>query len=190
MIIYQITRPLSYLKIEHKEKWKFDWLMPVIMTVFTSSIIFILRNQLNIFGVDGLISQIISLVQILPGFYIAALAAISTFNKNDIDQLMPEPTPKVEILIRGQRNTIDLTRRRFLCMLFAFLVSESIAISLLGIFSLNFAKAIKLFLNPLLQPFASHFLTFCFFLLFWQLIISTMLGLYYLGDKMHQPNLE
>ena len=192
MVLYQITRPLSYLQIEHQQKWKFDWLIPLVFAVISTGVLFLLRDYLDIYSSEGLISQVLSFIQILPGFYIAALAAISTFNKNDIDQIMPEPTPKMEILIQGQKNTIDLTRRRFLCMLFAFLVAESIIVALLAIFALNFAGAIKSLLNIHLyiQIGISHFFIFIFSLLFWQLIVSTFLGLYYLGDKMHHPNLD
>ena len=192
MVLYQITRPLSYLWIEHQQKRKFDWFIPLIFSGISTTILYISRNHINVYTPEGLISQILAFIQILPGFYIAALAAISTFNKADIDQLMPEPTPKMEILIQGEKNTIDLTRRRFLCMLFAFLVAESIVIALLAIFALNFAGVIKLLLHPYLyfQMGINYLFLFIFNTLFWQLIVSTFLGLYYLGDKMHHPNLN
>ena len=188
MIIYQLTRPISYLSIKHHEKWKFDWLIPCILTVITIIVFMFFKNHLNMFGNDGILSQIVSFVEILPGFYIAALAAIATFNRIDIDQLMPEPTPKVKILIRGEKNIINLTRRRFLCMLFSFLVAESIIISLLGIFATSFTPVVKMYFPEIFQDISRYLFVAVFFLLFWQLLTSTMLGLYYLGDKIHQPN--
>jgi hypothetical protein len=46
--------------------------------------------------------HILGFVQVLPGFYIAALAAIATFNKTDIDKIMAAPAPKIDIFIHGK----------------------------------------------------------------------------------------
>jgi hypothetical protein len=188
MILYQITRPFSYLSIEHPEKWKFDWLIPLILTFLSLSICFLLRPYLNFFGESGLINQILSFVQILPGFYIAALAAISTFNRIDIDQYMPDPTPQIDIIISGEKNKIKLTRRRFLCMLFAFLATESILLALCSIAALTTAVAFKTMLPPPMHPFVSYSFLFLYLIIFWQLLTATLLGLYYLGDRLHQPD--
>ncbi|MEQ1544054.1 hypothetical protein [Methyloglobulus sp.] len=63
------------------------------------------------------------------------LAAIATFNKPDIDKTMPVPAPKIDILVQGKRAVIELTRRRFLCSMFAFLTAESLILIVLAIFA-------------------------------------------------------
>lgn len=188
MIFYQITRPLSYLSIEHPEKWKFDWLIPSVLSLLSLVVFYIIDNSINIFGQNGFISYILGLIQILPGFYIAALAAISTFNKNDIDQYMPDPTPQVDILVSGQKNKIKLTRRRFLCMLFAFLTTESIFLALLSIGALIFSSSLKALIPPGFHCISQFVFLGFYILVFWQLLTATLLGLYYLGDRLHQPD--
>lgn len=188
MFTYQITRPFSYLRIEHPVKKIFDWLAPLAISIISSLIFILCGNEINFLGENGFISKISSFVQILPGFYIAALAAIATFNRHDIDKYMPDPTPQVDIIIRGQKNKIKLTRRRFLCMLFAFLTAESILLAILSVFSTSFSSSIKAILPQNTHSFSLHAFLFMYVFLFWQMIIATFLGLYYLGDRLNQPD--
>lgn len=187
MIFYQLLRPLAYLKIDHPEKYKFDWLIPLIATSISMAVIIPLLDLINIYGSFGLIDKTSSFIQTLPGFYIAALAAIATFNRQDIDKHIPAPTPKIEILIAGQKNIISLTRRRFLCMLFAFLTAESIFIAIFGMAAMTLAPAFSHLIQPNFHLISTCIVLSIFIFLFWQLITSTCLGLYYLGDRLHQP---
>ncbi|MCV6588313.1 MAG: hypothetical protein OIF57_04675 [Marinobacterium sp.] len=180
MITYQLTRPLSYLLIKHDDKWLYDWLIPLLLTAGTLwlSVEFIPMHALINKG--GLISDITGFVANLPGFFIAALAAVATFNKNDIDQLMDNP-PKISVMHHGKSLMVDMTRRRFLCVLFAYLTATSIMIVLLT----------KLFLAvELTTEYKVYFnwagVGFYFFML-WQMVIATILGLYYLGERLHTP---
>src|SRR5690554_2636924 len=98
-----LLRPFSYLFIEHRLKWKVDWLYPVVLATLSAALIVILRKwgPVPLYGNEGLIEKILGFVQVLPGFYIAALAAIATFNKLYIDKTMPAPAPKIDIMING-----------------------------------------------------------------------------------------
>ena len=115
MILYQLLRPYAYLQIEHPKKYIYDWVIPFLLTAFFLVICLIFVDYDNYFSSSGLISKFLDFVEILPGFYIAALAAIATFQRNDIDQHMPNPAPKLNIKIKGKDQNIELTRRRFLC---------------------------------------------------------------------------
>ena len=187
MLLYQILRPASYLLIKHPQKWKFDWLVPFALSILSAVPLIIYANNINIFGSGGFVEKVASFIQILPGFYIAALAAIATFNRSDIDQYIPEPTPELGILIGGERNIIKLTRRRFLCMLFAFLTASSLLLCVLAIFSTTFANQIKLTLPADSHIYIISLFIVSFTFLFWQLVVATSLGLYYLGDRLNQP---
>ncbi|WP_221898658.1 hypothetical protein [Bathymodiolus japonicus methanotrophic gill symbiont] len=137
---------------------------------------------------SGIITKILGFVQVLPGFYIAALAAIATFNKTDIDKTMPAPAPKIDILVQGKSVAIELTRRRFLCSMFAFLTAESLIIIVLAIFATSFYVPFKEIIHESWHILSSGLFTLMFLLLFWQMIITSFWGLYYLGDRLHQPN--
>ena len=65
------------------------------------------------------------------GIFIAALAAVSTFDRHTLDDLMPAPAPRLELRTRGQDETVDLTMRMFLTHLFAYLTTYSFLLALI-----------------------------------------------------------
>lgn len=189
-MLRHLLRPFSYLSIEHKQKWRVDWLYPFILAMASVALIFGMKRfgQISLYSDGGMIAKILGFIQGLPGFYIAALAAIATFNKTDIDKTMPAPAPKTNIMVQGRSVAIELTRRRFLCSMFAFLTAESLIIIILAIFSQSIFSPLKGIIHAPLQILASGLFMLVFFLLFWQMIIASFWGLFYLGDRLHQPD--
>lgn len=179
-IFYQLSRPLSYLRIKHEDKWIYDWLAPLIFTCITLLIVYYFIPIENMGGKNGLISDLTNFVSNLPGFFIAALAAVATFNKNDIDNLMANP-PKIGILYQGGFLMVEMTRRRFLCVLFSYLT----AISIFLVIGARIGLAISVPQEYYLIMSWSGILLFIF--VFWQMILATVLGLYYLGERLHTP---
>lgn len=182
----QILSPFSYLRINHGNKWKLDWLWPAVLAMITCALILKFGQNGAVGGKDGLADKLVIFCAALPGFFIAALAAIATFNKPDIDELMPDPAPRISIQIRGKDNQIPLTRRRFLAYLFSFLCAESIVVMTMCAFAPLIWPGLAGALPSSLASVLSA--VFCFLLLyvFWQMIFATFLGLYYLGERLHQ----
>jgi hypothetical protein len=134
-----------------------------------------------------MIRELQGLLQILPGFYLTALAAISTFNKNDLDYYLPKPTPQIDILVSGHRVLIYLTRRKMLSYLFGYLTF----LSLMLYISTVIGSAIAPSFNQIFAPYSTAFLLVfeaLFQIFFWQMIIITIFGLYQLCDRIHQPD--
>lgn len=181
-----IVSPLAYLRIKHPSKWVMDWLYPAVFAVGSMLLIWKFGKPGMIAGQSGLLDRLILVCSVLPGFYIAALAAIATFNRPDIDTVMPDPTPTLKVEIGGRPNVIDLTRRRFLAYLFAFLCWESLALLIVCVFAGITATGVMAAVGDLAWAVKYGFL-FVLLLLFWQLIFSTCLGLYYLGDRLNRP---
>lgn len=190
MIFYQLFRPFDYLRIDQKEKRIADWYIPGIMAILFAIGAFVLRGNVNVYGRDGIISMVLSFIQNLPGFYIAALAAIATFGRTDIDSIMPgNPPPSIQTYTTiGKRNRIPLTRRRFLCLLFAFLTIECILLTLVSIGGISIAPFLRTILDNGSQIALYLLGIFIYFFLLIQLIVVTFWGLYYLGDRIHQPD--
>lgn len=189
-MIRDLLRPFSYLTIKHDKKWRVDWLLPISLALVTVIPIFILKlyGTIPLYSSDGLIQKILNFIQILPGFYIAALAAIATFNKSNIDEIMPAPAPKTNIILEGKKTSIDLTRRRFLCLMFAFLTAECLILIIVGIIAQSFYIPLRLIVPDIYHPYLSIVFLSIFTLLFWQMIITSFWGLFYLGDRLHQPD--
>jgi hypothetical protein len=179
-----LISPLTYLQIRHEAKRWADWFYPLFFTALSTYLILKYGRPGAIGGQEGLLAKLLVVSSVLPGFYIAALAAIATFNRADIDDLMPAPTPTIVHRIGGQKNTIELTRRRFLTHLFAFLCFESLAVMVTCMFaSIVGASILGNFIEPAAYGLKVGFL-FLLLLLFWQMLFGTLLGLYYLGDRL------
>ena len=189
MTIYQLLRPVTgYLSIQHPTKRFVDWTLPCVFGIAATFLVFLSREKLNLYGSGGFVSLILGYVQNLPGFYIAALAAIATFARPDIDVLMPgDPPPRIRSEdTRGITNLIELTRRRFLCLLFAFLTAECIFLTFMSVVLVSVALPVKAFLSSEIYLIAFYLTTVFYFIILFQLLIATLWGLYYLGERIHQ----
>jgi hypothetical protein len=180
MMVYQLSRPLAYLAIHDPAKWKNrlasthnvgdsdNWRL--FSSTRTTGNIWYVSNSLEISG----------LLQILPGFYIASLAAIATFNKGNMDQYMPEPTPTVNVRVRGHSLPIRLTRRRMLSLLFGYLSFLSLLLFLLIILANSVYLTMKIVIPTSWHLRVALLFLLVYGMLFWEsyfgdyvLIIST-----------------
>lgn len=188
MLIQQLLRPFGYLAIRHPYKWRVDWLYPGIVALGCTIVLLLLGDLTGILKAGGVISLVLGFVQSLPGFYIAALAAIATFGKADIDSVLPEPTPRIKVKFRDKENLVSLTRRRFLAMLFSFLTAESIVLILVSIIAVSYGEALASikFSEICVGLYAGWAFVSLYFLLLFQMIMATFWGLYYLGYKLHE----
>jgi hypothetical protein len=163
---------------------------PFALTFVSCLVLFYLKSvgTVTFYADSGVLSKCLGFIQSLPGFYIAALAAIATFNKADIDRTMPAPAPSLSSTVRGQSVVIELTRRRFLCSMFAFLTAESIVLVLLSIFGQTVANPVRGLIGDTYQSVVSVLFMALYLGIFWQMIVTTFLGLFYLGERLHQPD--
>ena len=188
--VCRLLAPLDYLRIKHDAKRKYDWYIPGVLTIIAVAGFFFLPIRPTVFGSSGLVDRLGQLVQILPGFYIAALAAILTFNKADMDDPMLEVPPKLSIVYRGTPFILELTRRRFLSAMFGYLTFLSIGPYLLGIVANIVAPSFFILVPSPWHLYAKG--VFLGFYLFWQsnMLVTTLVALYYLSDRIHlvDPN--
>jgi hypothetical protein len=195
-MIALIYKPIAYLNIKlsngSKQKFDLDIKVPLLISLLISLLFLGLNyydDSINIFGKsNNLLSPIISFYQAMPGFYIAALAAIATFPSASMNKCMPEPTPYLLIdqdVEDKSSNRDYLSRRRFLCYMFAYLAFISIVFFFIAI-GLNFTYSTVFFEVAdwvfLLTYFINCIIVFFIIL---QSIFITFLGLWYLGHRIH-----
>lgn len=190
MIFYQLLRPVDYLLIRDESKWKIDFLTPLLVSMFCIVGFAFLAPRPQIFLKDGFLHQASELFAILPGFYLAALAAIATFSKSDLDNYMPAPTPQVETRSGGIKMLINLTRRRYLSLMFGYLTLLSLALFILILGANAAAQSLKELIGADYKDVVVLGFMFIFFFLSWHMVIVTMFGLYQLSDRMHQPDIK
>jgi len=187
MILSQLSRPFAYLAISHPEKGWVDFILPSFLAVLGTVATFFLEGKVNFFGSGGVVASILGFVQNLPGFYIAALAAIATFGRADIDQEMPgDPPPMLKTrTVNGVANTMRLTRRRFLCLLFAFLTVECVLLTFFSIGLNSLAPVVQGLRDESWFVGARLAAAFVYWFLVAQMLIATLWGIYYLGERIH-----
>lgn len=193
----RLLSPVNYLRVKHLKKTKYDWWLPIGMAVAATAIVEALPVQPNLLGAKGIIASFKGLLEILPGFYIASLAAIATFHKRDMDRPMPEQPPTLEITYRGHPFQLTLSRRRFLSLLFGYLAFMSLFIYLAGIVAEILAPSVGVWLKelsaatPTVGPYVQQgmriFALVTYFFLLSNMFVTTLLGLYYLADRIHEP---
>src|ERR1700692_889659 len=86
----QILVPLNYLRIKHgygiwHSKRVYDIVLPTAFAVITLFAFVILGITLSVFDHEELVKRILDLLGLMIVFYMAALAAVATFDRDGID---------------------------------------------------------------------------------------------------------
>lgn len=145
----------------------------------------------NLFHKDGFVEKVGSFSSVLTGFYVAGLLAVATFSTvlGDVDKKIERGA----VVLRSKdKESPDhhLTRREYVCQMFGYLATLSMAISLLSIllvvltqsirespivaFDYVFNKTlIRIIVGGLYSLMAAH------------LVVTTSIGLYYFVDRLY-----
>lgn len=187
----------SFLRVKHDKLIYCQWIMPIIVSCLITGVFQYLPVEPKIFGEVSLVSGINSLLGIMIGFYIASIAAIASFNRDSLDDIMAGTPPTLTIIIEGQSKIESLTRRRFFCIIFGYCAVISILIYMLGLLSNILLPSIReLLSSPLIlegidiSEMVLHSLKclwlFVYFFLTVSLGCATALGLHYLIERIHR----
>lgn len=178
-LLYRLTSPWRYLIIRDTSNFLriINWILPFVATIIVMCLA--IFCGVKFFPVDcakdGL-GKMMTLLGILPGFFLTALSAVAVFDRQGMDEALSGASVSVTTKIDGKITRIDVTRRRFLCMMFSFLTAQSfllfLIISIMLSLLFNFSRVGK---------WITYFII-CF--LFIQIICVTLHGLYYLGDRL------
>ena len=185
----KIFTVLSFLRLRSDDICWYQWIYPTIVFIFVFvGFYYLFAGAWLSYDVKKLIADINSLMGILVGFYIAALAAVSSFKNENLDQFMKGRAAKLKTVRKGQEITETLTRRRFLTILFGYCAILSILIYIIGVLS------IRVNINSIGVTWVDDLLAFvgiCGWAIYiWMLsslLIVTLLGLHYLVERMHRP---
>ncbi|MCT8088974.1 hypothetical protein H0920_01940 [Acinetobacter sp. C_4_1] len=184
-MLYLIFSPFKYLSItwgkgitskKFFDQW-FPCLISLLITFLLTLATIYSNEKANIFNND-ITYYLTGFFQTIPGFYIAGLAAIATFKSTNMDVYMTDPSP----LLEGKK----VKRRVFLALLFSYLTILSLIVfflTLLGRFtvSIGFFEKIDTYSDLIIYS-VYCWIYFCFIC---QIVLTTCIGLYYLGEKAH-----
>ena len=187
-----IVKPLSYIKIvwlihdangkKYDQKKRVDVYLPLSFSILFGLLMLILYlvADYRLFFKSEAFYYLTSFLQTLPGFYIAALAAIVSFSNEKLDEINTDDCPI-------DKDGYGMTFRRFLSNIFAYLAWVSIfliiyCITLKYIFE---QEQVEINIYVFSAIYLSLLIPFSFF--FTQLISITAMSLSYLGDRIHRP---
>lgn len=204
MIWYQIRRAFAFGRVKHPDLEPFLTWVPLAIGLALSVICQLLPVRPQLTG-DGSVSRhMLTVFAILPGFYIAALSAIATFSREEMDFEMPNPAPKLILRTKGRDEEVSLTFRMFLSHMFSYLTALSFVAVFLFVAAELLAPSAKVLLNKVpdeliistirvsVREACDQLLSGGYlFLSFWfaaKIVLTTMIGLYFLAERIHRPN--
>ena len=196
--VRQLCAPLRYLVIRQGHGWfssklTYDVSIPVAFALVTTAAVWHFEIALGFFSESGFVPGIINLLNLLIAFFIAALAAVATFNRAGLDDpLKGEPATMKRRTSDGVIREKILTHRQFICYLFGYLSFVSIMI-LLALYAIRLMGGgaapeldCKIAAGGIVIPVRQLFRvigSFIFFVVFGQIIVTMLLGIYFLADR-------
>lgn len=180
-------RTLNYLRISHEYSVSFNVVFPSVLTSLIMLLLLFLGNDPNVYGKDGMLGGIASLLAILTPFYIASLAAVATFQGTgafDEKFSMAKPV-ELKILERGQWKVLHLTTRHFLSMLFGYCSMASLTLFLFTILAPIVAGKLSVLFGDFSDCVGWIGLA-AFLFVFSHMLTTTILGMYFLSDRIHR----
>lgn len=186
-LLDKLLSPLSYLRVRHPQKRGFDLWGPLAITAGLVVLAAILPGPVRFVAEKGVVEQVNELLQVLVGFYIAALAAVATYTHPSLNQKFAG-APAILPHRKKQGEDKELTRRQFLSMMFAYLALLSLVLYFSGILLSIFASLLTHIPSVLGRSIARSSVMIVYTFGCAQLVVITLLGLYYLGDRLHRAN--
>src|SRR5689334_6213585 len=116
----QLLNPLKYLRVQQgpslfQSKAAYDWVLPLVFAAASEALIFACAPDIKVFSERGIVGAFQKLMEILVPFYIAALAAVATFERQGLDDVMKgQPATLRGRDAKGQMQDYILTRRQFI----------------------------------------------------------------------------
>lgn len=198
-VFRQLCAPCNYLRIRHgasllASKAVYDFVLPAILTGLTVAVTWALDMPLSVFHNDKFFASLSGLLSILIGFYMAALAAVATFDRAGIDNRLAgtDAILRVRDADGGAAKDKLLSYRQFISYLFgyasflSFIIYAALLLlgSAWGRLEKMLAGSPKLggLMPAALDPLS--FIVIFFFL--WQLFVTSLLGIYFLAERIQE----
>lgn len=186
-----LTRPLNYLRVRHPYRFRYNFLYPALAAALLLAIVVFWRPQIMLWTQTGLISRFSQYLGVLAPFYLASLSAVATFSgptNFDADFKMSRPVTLIVAGERGYPERVTITPRHFLSLLFGYCCVVSAGLFLVSLLApaLVDVSAMGISGSSERSSLMGRGMAGVFFFLLFQILISTMLGVYYLADKMHR----
>lgn len=177
----------SFLRLRSVDIFWYQWIYPTIFFAVAFGGFLFWGHQFVSFDQAKLIGDVNALMGILVGFYIAALAAVSSFANENLDQVMRGRAPTLISVRKGNEIKETLTRRRFLAIIFGYCATLAIILYVFGVLQVHLTVTQPAALWA--QTAMSVVGQIAWAIYVWiisSLLVVTLLGLHYLVERMHR----
>ncbi|QNU63670.1 hypothetical protein [Vreelandella titanicae] len=160
----------------------FQYVYPTLIMIVIFTVYHQWAKNYLVVDIDKVVASATTLMGVLVGFYIAALAAVTSFPNSNLDNIMAGKPTTLKERYSGKNEPIS--RRRFISILLGYCAFMSIMIFLGGSFSaaISISSAYK---SP-----AFDWISCGYWVIYTWMISSlgiiTLLCLHYLIDRMHR----
>ncbi len=189
--IRQLFSPMKYLSIRHGDdlfhsKRVYDYVLPLTLTLGTCATFYYLKLEFSILDKADSVKRILDLLALMIVFYLAALAAVATFDRKGIDTLLRGGDALLAVRSHdgGKYIDIKLTYRQFISYLFGYLsfLSLCLYVTIIGV-SIVWPKLKQLIETNSLVIWSDRIIFFVVIFFLWQLIFTSLLGIYFLTER-------
>lgn len=178
----KLLTAFSFYRLRSADLRYFQYVFPTVAALGVLLGYHFFAGKLLIIKLETFVTSATTLMGVLIGFYIAALAAVTSFPSESLNNVMSGDAPKMKERWGGQ--DVALTRRRFLSILLGYCAFLSIFIFILGSISTSVD------LSSDVPKVAVQIITGVWWFIYtWflsSLLIVTMLCLHYLIERMHR----
>lgn len=178
-------RPLNYLRIQNDYALKYNWVYPAILGGVLYLGVYLGTSSNSPADLLSPINKYGSLLTVLFPFYFASLAATSSLGgvpALDKKFEMAEPVTLVIKLTADEYKTLYLSPRDFISLLFAYCTTISLFLLIISFMTSGMVSAIDMLPNG--ASGVSMVVLAIVTLLLSQLLVATLLGVYFLSDYM------
>lgn len=172
----------SFYRLRGSDLPYFQYVYPSVFALLAWVFYAKVSDTYLIIKLDSFVASATTLMGVLVGFYIAALAAVTSFPNESLDHNMSGDPPKM--MDHKLRRWMPITRRRFLSTLLGYCAFMSIFLFVLG------SASVAVEVEPTAAADGLYVLKFVWWVAYTWLLASlfvvTMLCLHYLIDRMHR----
>ena len=167
----------------------FVWYWPMVLAGVGTAMYLLSPLKPDVFGINGLFHGLSQVLIVLPGFYIAALAAVASLSNSGLDEDLGSDAPSVTMEIRDKSVPVTLTRRKFLLLAIAYVSVLSLLLLVTGVvLAYGFDPNTMAAIFPMIVLLGLNTLTLAVFLYFFASLISTTVHIvYFLAEGAHLP---
>ena len=201
--VKQLAVPCNYLRIRSgrtffQSKIVYDWVLPALLTIGLVAIVVWIGAPLAIFQHPGIAKWLIQLLALMIVFFLAALAAVATFERKGIDDRLAgdDATLSVRNRLGGGRIRRNLSYRQFISYLFGYLSFLALLLFLFVIFAtagwpkIEQKTCVVPIVHRALVEIVDPVMFVVLFFALWQLFVTALLGIYFLTERIQSLNEE